>query len=124
MIFNDINLLHPDLEPPCREFLAQCANANIKVKITETWRDPAREDALHAKGITSATGLTCKHCFMLNGKPASKAFDFAIYNTHGDYIADGADQLYLKAGELGESIGLEWGGRWHHPDFDHHQLKE
>lgn len=122
MISKDISQLHPDMQPLCREFLAQCANAKLNVKIVETWRDPVREDALHAQGITAATGLTCKHCFMLDHKPASKAFDFALFNDHGDYIADGSAQLYLKAGELGEGIGLTWGGRWHHKDYDHLEI--
>lgn len=27
-----------------------------------------------------------------------------------------------KLGSLGESLGLEWGGRWHHPDRPHFQV--
>lgn len=119
---NDLALLHPDLQPMAREFLMQCANSGINAKITETFRSPEREDELHAQGITKATGLTCKHCFMLDGTPASKAFDFALYDAHNGYIKDGTDPLYLQAGEIGEGIGLIWGGRWAHPDWDHFQI--
>lgn len=118
----DLTLLHPALEPLAREWLAQCANAMLDARITETWRSPKREDELHAQGITPLTGATCKHCFQVDGKPASKAFDFALFDAAGNYIKDGTDPLYLQAGELGETIGLVWGGRWLHPDFDHMQL--
>lgn len=122
----DLALLHPDLLPLAKEFEMQWANLkpNNKMAITTTWRSPITEDALHAKGITTATGQTCEHCFMIDGKPASKAFDFALYDIDGNYTTDGTDPLYLQAGELGEGIGLEWGGRWHHPDWDHLQLKQ
>lgn len=124
MIDTNLSHLHPEIQTMAREFLAQCANAGLKVKIIETWRDPKREDELHAKGITKATGKTCKHCFMLGAIPASKAFDFALYDASGAYIRDGGDLAYRKAGELGRGIGMIWGGDFKHapPDFDHFEI--
>lgn len=114
--------LHPNLEPLCRQFEAQCALALLKVIVTETWRSPDREDKLHLQGITLATGETCKHCFTLNGTPASKAFDFAILDEDNRIVQDGRDERYSLAGEIAERLGLMWGGRFHHPDYDHCEI--
>jgi peptidoglycan L-alanyl-D-glutamate endopeptidase CwlK len=56
------------------------------------------------------------------------AFDFAIVkdkkviwdvkvSLDGDDLPD-----YQEAGEIGESLGLKWGGRWKSPDYPHLEL--
>lgn len=124
MAINDKELahLHPDLEPKCREFMRQCTAANLKILITETWRDPKREDQLHAQGITRATGQNCKHCFTISGKPASKAFDFIILDDNNRIVVDGTDSRYTLAGEIAKKLGLIWGGNFSHPDYDHIEI--
>jgi peptidoglycan L-alanyl-D-glutamate endopeptidase CwlK len=119
-----ISHLAPELQGPCNAFLARYKDLGRKIEITETWRDPAREDALHAQGITKATGLTCKHCIMVDGKPAARAFDFALYDENGAYIADGTDDWYADAGQIAKDLGLKWGGDFTHPDFDHAELPD
>lgn len=113
--------LHPDLRPLTQQWLLECATQGLDVKITETWRDPSRENKLHAEGITKATGLTCEHCGMIDNKPASRAFDFAAFINHV-YITNGKDSVYALAGQIAESLGLVWGGRFHNPDWDHVEL--
>lgn len=96
------------------------------MRITETWRDPKREDELHAQGVTKSTGATCKHCFMLNGKPASKAFDFVLFDEDGNRITDGTDDWYADAGAIATELGMLWGGDFVHaePDYDHIEMKD
>lgn len=118
-----ISDLDPRLQGPCQQFLAEYRALSRKIEITETWRDPKREDALHAQGITKATGLTCKHCIMANGKPASQAFDFALYDEDGAYIADGTDGWYADAGDIAKELGLKWGGDFTNPDYDHVEMQ-
>ncbi len=118
----DLNDLHPDLKTLCAQFLAACAGAGLKVRVTETWRDPAREDELHAKGITAATGANCKHCFEIDGAPASKAFDFICIDGRGAIIGDGTNAVYTQCGVIGRALGLIWGGDFHHPDYDHMEI--
>lgn len=111
--------LHPLMEPLAREFLRQMPEAFI----TETWRDPHKEDELHAKGKTPATGKTCKHCFTIGSLPASKAFDFLIKDVDGRIIEDGTNEVYSLAGAIGKKLGMIWGGLWeHHPDYDHMEI--
>lgn len=121
--------LHPDLEPLCREFLAQCAHAGLNVKILMTHRTPEEQNNLYAQGrtapgriVTSLKGSQSKHCFMLDGQPAAKAFDFGVFDNSGRYISDGAHPRYTEAGEIGEGLGLKWGGRWKRP-FDPSHLE-
>lgn len=116
--------LHPIFKPLAQRCLELYRATKRKIEITETWRDPAREDQLHAQGITVATGKTCKHCFMVGDMPASKAFDFALYDEDGNYIKDGTDGWYADFGDIAMSLGLIWGGNFTHPDYDHIEIPE
>lgn len=122
MTDRNLDDLHPLLEPMCKQFLAECEVKLLKVIITETWRSPEREDELHAQGITAATGRTCKHCFTINGTPASKAFDFAVLDENNRMVTDGRDDRYTLAGHIAKVIGMIWGGSFTHPDPDHCEI--
>jgi peptidoglycan L-alanyl-D-glutamate endopeptidase CwlK len=132
---NDLTHLHPDLLGKCQGFLAACREAKLDVRITFTFRTPAEQNALYALGrtkkshigvnsarplgrpVTSLTGARSKHCHVENGKPAALAFDFGVFNANGTYVQDGGDSRYLKAAQIGESLGLVSGIRWKSP-FD------
>lgn len=124
MIDKSLISLHPKFQPLAQRLLELYRATGRKIEVTETWRDPAREDDLHAKGITKATGKTCKHCFMVGDIPASKAFDFALYDEDGAYITDGTDVWYDDAGAIAKSLGLVWGGDFSHPDPDHIEIPD
>ena len=101
--------LHPALQPVARRWLEK-ARAITRVRITETFRTAARQGEVVASG---ASGLAIGfHCYGL-------AFDFAVIDEAGVYIADGTDSRYAQFGELGRSLGLRWGGDWAKPDYDH-----
>lgn len=122
MTDHDLNDLLPMLQEKAIQFLQQCAAQGLHAVITETWRNPAREDALHAQGITPATSKTCKHCYEVNGKPASKAFDFILFDENNRIINDGTDERYILAGQIAKGLGLTWGGDFKHKDFDHAEV--
>lgn len=102
--------LHPRVQPLCRLFIERCAEAGIDVIITSTLRTFAEQDALYAKGrttsgpkVTAAKGGESYHNYGL-------AFDFApIENGKIDW---NDTELFRKCGEIGESIGLSWAGKW------------
>ncbi len=50
-----------------------------------------------------------------------KAFDIAMMQ---DGKIAWSNYLFDKAGPVGESVGLEWGGKWAKKDRPHFQLKE
>lgn len=123
----DSNLLHldPELLRIYREWMIECNNAGLAVKATTTWRSASDQDAAKTKGLSNASaGQSPHNCVDADGNPCSKAFDFGCFNDQGTYITDGQNPAYEQAGEIGEKLGLTWGGRWHHPDYDHLELAD
>lgn len=124
MTDSDIVDLCPKLRGIYREWLMRCHEAGLAVKAIVTWRSGADQDAVKANGLSNASAGESPHnCCNSDGAPASKAFDFAVFDEDASYIRDGADPRYRQAGEIGETLGLDWGGRWLRPDWDHLQMK-
>jgi hypothetical protein len=116
--------LDDTLQPLYTRWQIECANQNLVVRGIQGWRDPAYQDQLHAQGISPLTGASSLHCCVdANGNPASKAFDFGVFDG-GAYITNGQNQRYTQAGEIWKSLGQIWGGDFIHPgpDWDHCQL--
>jgi peptidoglycan L-alanyl-D-glutamate endopeptidase CwlK len=94
----------------CQQFIEKCKEAGIDVIITSTYRDAESQDALYAQGRT---------------KPGSKVTNARAWESYHNYriafdfcpIVNGKCQwsdikTFTKCGEIGESLGLEWAGRW------------
>ena len=102
--------LNPKVKTLCEQFVASCAKQNIDILITSTYRDVESQNALYAQGrtmpgnkVTNAKGGQSFHNYHV-------AFDFVP-------IVNGKAQwndmaLFTKCGEIAESLGLEWAGRW------------
>lgn len=111
-MINSRNLsdLNPKVKTLCEQFIASCAKQNIDILITCTYRDIESQNALYAQGrtvpgnkVTNAKGGQSFHNYHV-------AFDFVP-------IVGGKAQwndmaLFTKCGEIAESLGLEWAGRW------------
>lgn len=132
--------------PLACEFLEECKNEDIDVLITCTWRSNSEQEELYAQGrtkpgriLTNAKPGQSKHNFTLAGRPAAKAFDVVplrhgkpVWGTGGNGIDDDTTdddkddlELWQRVGNIGESVGLEWAGRWKNMrEFPHFQLKE
>lgn len=110
----NIDDLHPTVAAKARSFLALCETSDIDVLITSTYRDSEAQTALYAQGrskpgniVTNAKAGQSFHNWRLafdvvplrNGKP--------VWGTAGQ---DG--QIWNRIGLMGESVGLEWAGRW------------
>jgi peptidoglycan L-alanyl-D-glutamate endopeptidase CwlK len=111
-MINSRNLsdLHPNVKTLCEQFIASCAKQNIDVLITSTYRDAESQNALYAQGrtlpgkkVTNAKGGQSFHNWRV-------AFDFVPIVNGKAMWADTA--LFTKCGEIAESVGLEWAGRW------------
>ncbi|KJV08064.1 M15 family metallopeptidase [Methylocucumis oryzae] len=106
----ELEQLHPFVEIKCRKFIELCRNNKIDVIITSTYRDFESQTALYAQGrtkpgkiITNAKAGQSFHNFRC-------AFDFVP-------VRDGKAQwndlkTFQICGEIAESLGLEWAGRW------------
>lgn len=102
--------LHPKVADLCRQFLSRCNEAGIDVLITSTYRDHESQAELYAQGRTKPGAK------VTNAKPGQSfhnwrvAFDFVPIVNGKAAWNDLA--LFTRCGEIAESIGLEWAGRW------------
>lgn len=124
--------LHAILQAAFKAHLAACAQewpaGDVIVRCTCTYRSAAEQDALWALGrtvksyvgpwtdsrplgsiVTRAHGGQSAHNFTLNGKPAALAYDLAII-FHGKAIWEAESPLWVRVGELGTQLGLNWYG--------------
>lgn len=108
------------------DFIHAAKLVGIDLLITCTYRCPQDQDKLYAQGrngnpgkiVTNARAGDSLHQYRValdvvplrDGKP--------VWGTTG---ADG--ELWQRIGELGESVGLEWAGRWvKFREFPHFQF--
>jgi len=129
--------IHPDLHPLAEEFLDKCRAADLDILVTCTYRSAQEQDRLYAKGrtepgkiVTTDKGGHSDHNFMLNGKPAAKAFDI-VPLVKGKPIRDTSHPTWQtiahiwRSGIRNQSFYLDWYGKpnatFH--EFSHFCLK-
>lgn len=121
----DITLCHPRLQTLAAKLTEECGRQGIKIKIGETLRTVAEQDALYAQGrtkpgniVTNAKGSTYSSYHQWG-----VAFDFFRNDGQGAYNESG--NFFGRVGAIGVSLGLEWGGNWKNPvDKPHFQLPD
>lgn len=99
----DIDDLRPDVAANCRVWLELCKKAGLQVLVTGTVRDEEYQQQCYRNG----TSKSPRPAFHAQG--VGLAFDFCR-NIKGHEYDD--LEFFRKAGEIGEKIGFEWGGRW------------
>lgn len=106
----NIDDLHPVVADLCHKWLAECQIQGIPVLITSTYRDGEYQDTLYAEGrahpgkiVTDARAGQSYHNYHM-------AFDFVPLVCKVPAWNDMA--LITRCGEIGESVGLQWAGRW------------
>jgi len=147
-IIRDIDELTPSMADLCRKFLSRCQDAGIRVAINETKRtditqllyflqgniDPVKHNkdivneynrlrkkyGLWEVSVTDA--LNKQITWTLESNHAGgNAFD-AVPIKDGKVWWNAPIEVWNQIGEIGESVGLKWGGRWEHKDFPHFEL--
>lgn len=121
----DITLCHPRLQVLAAKLVEECGKQGLKIAIGETYRTVAEQDALYAQGrtkpgnkVTNAPGSTYSSYHQWG-----TAFD--IYRNDGQGAYNESGNFFGRVGEIGVSIGLEWGGNWRSPvDKPHFQLPD
>lgn len=104
--------LHPKVAVLCQAFLDKCKEAGLDVIITSTYRDNESQNALYEQGRTTAGPMVTKARAGQSFHNYRVAFDF-VPLTHGK--ADWNNTMaFRKCGEIAESVGLTWAGRWQH----------
>ena len=105
-----LTALNPYVASLARKFLDLCAASNLEIRIIVTFRSWSDQDALYAQGrnepgsiVTDAMGGDSYHNWGL-------AFDCApLVN---GMVAWNATDKFIEMGNLGQQVGLEWGGNW------------
>lgn len=128
----DQALLHPLLQPLCRQFISRCQQEGIHAFVTQTYRSADEQDALYEQGrslpgaiVTNAKGGSSAHnCTLADGTPAAKGFDFAIKSENGQLDWNADDDQWIKARAIGEALGLYSGEHFPRPDYDHFELTD
>ena len=102
--------LTPEVHQAVLKFIKACKDQGIDLLITSTYRDYASQDALYAQGRTAP------------GKKVTNAkagYSFHNFRVALDFvpIVHGKAQwndtaTFTKCGEIAESLGFEWAGRW------------
>lgn len=118
--------LLPPVAERARQLIDLCKQQGIDLLVTSTYRDFEEQTRLYALGrglpgqiVTWARAGDSWHNWR-------RAFDVVpLRNGKPVWSIRGYDkELWMKVGELGESVGLEWGGSWdRHPDYPHFQDK-
>jgi peptidoglycan L-alanyl-D-glutamate endopeptidase CwlK len=102
--------LHPKVEAMCRAFIAACRNEGIDVLITSTYRDNESQSALYAQGRT-APGAK-----VTNAKAGQSYHNWRVAFDFVPIVAGKAQwsdiKTFTRCGQIAESVGLEWAGRW------------
>jgi len=105
------------VQPLAVRLLELAAERGVPAKIVQGERSLTEQQALYesGKGVTKAPGGLSYHNYGL-------AFDVVpdAYVNMPDWNPSGPDWQIL--GNIGESLGLSWGGRWSKPDLPHFEL--
>lgn len=105
--------LLPIVKSKVDAFVLACDSDGIDLLVTSTYRDIEKQNALYRVGrrgvageriVTAAKGGESFHNYRC-------AVD-VVPLIHGKPLWDSSDPLWKRVGEIGESCGLEWSGRW------------
>lgn len=119
MASRDPNELLPELQALYYEFEHEMEKEGEHFVLTCTYRSQAEQDGLWEQGRTKPGKKVTWTKNSLHTQ--RKAFDIAILK-NGKISWNTAD--YLKAGQIGQRVGLEWGGAWtKSKDYPHFQLR-
>ena len=120
-----LNDLSPRFRSKVFEFIARCTEAGIPLLIVDTLRTPEEQEANLAKGVSWTT-----HSKHLPQPPDNKSLaidvvPYSLYQLAGpDKLAwDAANPVWPKIGEIGEHLGMTWGGRCKQKDMGHFEYK-
>ena len=127
----NVSLEHvsPELAVKMKQLVELSAKAGINIRITQQTRSIDEQNALYAKGRNKKGEIKHPELVVTNAKGDDyksnhqwgTAFDICINEKGNEYDKE----KLKKVGEIGKSIGLEWGGDWKTiTDNPHFELKD
>lgn len=117
----NINTLLPEVRPFAIALIHKAKDNGIQLKIISGLRTYEEQDALFAKGRTSAGSIVTHAKGGHSNHNFGIAFDVGIFE-NGTYQSH--SPKYKVVGALAMDLGLDWGGNWESfKDEPHFQLR-
>jgi peptidoglycan L-alanyl-D-glutamate endopeptidase CwlK len=141
---NRLQGLTPETRDLCLVFISVAADQGIPVRLTQAWRSSKVQNALWWQGRTDRAEVNAlreeaglaplksweRNKVVTNAPAGSsrhefgEAFDVVPMRWDQRLVPNWASPHWKKLGEIGEALGLVWGGRWTKPDRPHFNLKQ
>ena len=107
--------LAPDIAALAAELIRLAADEGIVLRIVSTRRTCAKQNSLYAQGRTTPGSIVTKARGCVSWHVWGQAFDVTVV---------GPSTGYARAGQIGKSLGLRWGGDFpgfpDAPHFEYH----
>ena len=108
----DITLCHPRLQTLTTQLVDKCASVGLPIKIGESFRSAAEQDALYAQGRTQPGSIVTN----AKGSSYSSQHQWGIaadfYRADGKGAYNEAGDYFNRVGAIAKQLGLAWGGDW------------
>jgi len=110
--------LYPPLATLALQILAKSETVGIPIRITNTLRTHEEQASLYAQGRTAPGPIVTQAKPGYSYHNYGLAFDFVILAgtvpTYSDRVDWNKNEYwdYKEVGEIGKSLGLNWGGDW------------
>ena len=108
----DITLCHPRLQALTAQLVDKCVSAGLPIKIGESFRSAAEQDALYAQGRTQPGSIVTN----AKGSSYSSQHQWGIaadfYRADGKGAYNEAGDYFNRVGAIAKQLGLAWGGDW------------
>jgi peptidoglycan L-alanyl-D-glutamate endopeptidase CwlK len=133
-LIRTLNALDPAFQPQAAEFIDRLKEAGLRYTIVETLRTMAVQTAYYAQGREPLEVVNAKRTlaglWLIGQEENRKVITQTMKSVHLDgkaldvapLMPDGSIPWYIitqqtadlwkKFGEIGRSVGLEWGGDW------------
>ena len=117
IISRNISDLIPEVGMLCDKHVALCAHAGITLLVYCTYRDWDAQTALYKQGRTTLGRIVTNAKAGDSAHQYRRAYD-CVPLSFGKPVWSQTTKigvnLWENVGMLGESVGLEWAGRWKH----------
>ena len=106
-----LQTLEPHVRKKVEKLLLKAKKKGIQLKIMSAYRDCEEQNGLYAQGRTKPGKIVTNAKCGQSDHNMAVAVD-VVPVIDGKPTWDVPEATWLQIGELGESVGLKWGGRW------------